>query len=368
MNILEQIDGKRGENLTSAVLQFLLVQSPVLRRVFFKYISSKSRIGPIKDGHLFGCLLEEPTEESNGAAKGRVDLLIETESFVIGIENKLNALLQEDQPMKYFKSIHTRAGLLEDARHSKRYQPLIVLLLPNQRIVEEDENLKKKWTAYLAKQNINDLGNSYIVVSWEGLLRAWNDSLAGSDVDETCKIMARDLDIYVKNRINFLHKLAENMSHLTGNLNHPEIANLQKVFLYQVIATVCSHDKGIETGKTYRGYNLSKSGKPDDLFAWIGFVSTDEWLRDVDKGTFNKSELVIITNDSQPLSKNFKIVDLKRMFLPEKKYGWDGSKGVAHVIKMDPAWTEFADWHEQLKPLLEALASGKVNAPFNKTA
>lgn len=129
MQFLETIEGRSGEELTSAVLKFLLVNSVTMRECFVRRLRPlfpASRAPTFRDGIV--CQTEVSTDDSRGP--GRIDLVVrEASGVVLGIENKFWASFTDDQPKKYWQPLVTMSGNRPDSCR-------LVLLVPKQRDVE----------------------------------------------------------------------------------------------------------------------------------------------------------------------------------------------------------------------------------------
>ena len=64
MNLLAELEGLSGENLTTAVLRLLLLRSQEIREEFLRLVSAHSRVGPLTVDSHFACILEHSTEEA----------------------------------------------------------------------------------------------------------------------------------------------------------------------------------------------------------------------------------------------------------------------------------------------------------------
>ena len=76
MNLLAELEGLSGENLTTAVLRLLLLRSQEIREEFIKLLSDQCRLAPITVDSHFACIIEHSTEESDKTRWGRLDLLL----------------------------------------------------------------------------------------------------------------------------------------------------------------------------------------------------------------------------------------------------------------------------------------------------
>ena len=86
----------------------------------------------------FACFREYETIDEAANQRGRIDLLIETDDFVIGVENKFYAKFEDEQPNKYLKSLKENSQGLTQLRakylrHISGSNYMVVVLAPKRR-------------------------------------------------------------------------------------------------------------------------------------------------------------------------------------------------------------------------------------------
>ncbi|MGD9725035.1 MAG: PD-(D/E)XK nuclease family protein [Nitrospiraceae bacterium] len=161
MNLYEVIEGKKGEQLTSAVLRFVLHRSQDIREVFIDAVSSGSSTGPIVMRDEFSCVIEQGTtglEEDSIERKiqtGRIDLIVRTDNSIIGIENKLDAAFTDGQPDKYMATLRAQSVA------QKKKRCVLCMLAPRNR---KDE--------IKGKIDRSQYKDQYVLLSWEDLLES----------------------------------------------------------------------------------------------------------------------------------------------------------------------------------------------------
>lgn len=159
MNLFSEIEGLRGENLSSGLLRFVLMRSQDARVKFAEmltalYAESFSAV------HRFACMLEEWTDDdANG--RGRIDLIIEMDDTLVGVENKFSAPFQEGQPQKYLQHLIKKASELANLGSIRKNRPLLVILAPSHRKSEVQKKI-----AELSKE----LRGLCKFLAWEDLL------------------------------------------------------------------------------------------------------------------------------------------------------------------------------------------------------
>lgn len=189
MNLFGEIEGRRGENLSSALLRFILMRSQDARTKLAELITGL--VGESFEAmHRFACSLETgTTDDIHGP--GRIDLLLEMDNGLVGIENKFNAGFQNGQPQKYLDALSLIAekSAKGGAITSNRY--ILLILAPAQR----EGEIKKK-IAELSKHQQEHCK----FLSWEEMLRALNDVLPTQD--SKTKEVILDFSAYVNRYLN----------------------------------------------------------------------------------------------------------------------------------------------------------------------
>jgi len=151
MDIFSQTEGLRGENLGSVLLTYLMFNSQEIRDSILSLFSDKSPIGPLTYASHFACRTEYPTG-SEEYGDGRLDILIQLDDVIIGIENKFFAEFQNNQPVKYLEPMKKAAAALKNINHSE-VREILFICCPESR---KREALKK----IQGFQNTN-------VITWE---------------------------------------------------------------------------------------------------------------------------------------------------------------------------------------------------------
>lgn len=159
MIFLELIKGLKGEDQTSAILKYLLVNSNAFRKRFVDRIKkefSPSNIPTFQNGLM--CFTEYQSNQSEDKSGTEyIDILLVGENSLLIIENKLWAGFGSNQPKKYEDSVREIAeekfGLRED-------QCRVIVLYPKQRaayVKAELDKLKfKKPPIHLTWADIQD--------------------------------------------------------------------------------------------------------------------------------------------------------------------------------------------------------------------
>jgi len=337
MNFFSEIEGLQGENLTTAVLCFLLRRSQDLRDRFVGLVSAKCHLGPLTLENRFSCTREYQTKNQEHGS-GRIDVLLEIDDAVIGIENKLLAGFQPGQPDKYLESIKKRAEELSSPRMEVRY--LVVILAPEKR----DNEIKKK-----IEKNPH-----YVSLSWQDILQnldKFDNGLNAQLDDSTCIILSL-LKQFVTEQIAFMPKFAEWFPHFSRQLDTPIQRDLLRNLLDFFPA---AENPRVSSSKAkdqeYVGYNFcSKSFWGQRRKGWYGFVRRSF----IQEPGQNEAELIIVT--TFPVT--FNSGAFRRVRLVNENFFNDRPPVEQHawVVGYDANWKESEKWRGELSPLNEAVA------------
>jgi hypothetical protein len=265
MNLFSDIERLSGENFSSAVIRHLALRSTQIREVFIDLLSAKAPDGPIASIDHFAISLEKTTKD--GDKTGRVDLIIEVDDAVIGIENKFNVAFQEGQPEGYLTSVEEHRNMLAKL---KGFQPesfsvlqaFILVLAPQRREQEIREELSKTKTP-----------DKYVYCSWEELLQAFTGVHLTDQID---KYLVKQLNDFVKDRTGFPPDIARILPHLSKKFP-PRGSDLQKRFvnlLWYSIPEEFTKRYSWGAGAYHCGYYLNTE---DANHIWYGFISRESF-------------------------------------------------------------------------------------------
>jgi hypothetical protein len=322
MNLFSEIEGLSGEKLGSALLRNVIMNSHELRDAFLSLLSKKSPFGPITFMSHFACRCEYQTE-SEKYGKGYLDLLIQVDDAVIGIENKFLAHFQDDQPQKYFETIENVAISLRNINFSK-VDPMIVVMCPEERLSEGNKTI----------QNLN----SAVTITWEEVFSEFEK--VKHIANPVTKIVLFELKKYYKRHFSFIPDYHKKYHHYRKGF-HPKGSSIQRELVGKLWSLFPSHGSRMGATDTYVGYGFYVKEK--DNQGWYGFVSKDE----IESEISNESELIIIsTFEPQGLSNDFKRIELrKKNFLwgyPDYKNAW--------LVEFDATWDSIYKWREKIAP------------------
>lgn len=334
MNLFTEIEGSTLEGLTSKVFRFLLLRSLDVREKVFQLISARSPIGVIILQSHFSCNQEIRTEDTTLGA-GRIDFLIETDNAVVGIENKLHAPFQENQPRKYLESLEKRAMELNSIRGKERTTDHMLVILGPKSRSEEIEGMIKSLT-------------KCIFISWEEVLKELSTL---QRLDTETEIILLILKSYVEDKISLFPVFEQLFPHLHRTFpNDSQQVFLEKIGQFFPIV----HGSRGGTGKNWTGRSFSIQMPQGQAIGWYGFVSKAVIIEDE---TARETEFVFASNlPFQDLQEPvFKPVKLGPSFHfgPGKVYAW--------IIKFDKSWSDEEKWRAELGPLWIAIKQFSKN-------
>lgn len=325
MDIFGAIEGLQSEKLASRILSLLLLRSQDLRDAFIGMVSDCSPRGPITMWSRFACVCEQPTE--NEIERGYVDIYIEVDDAVIGIENKFHAPFGGNQPGKYVETLQQKAAQLNTlVGANRKVEYLMVILVPRYRKDKEQERFKTK---------------QCVVLSWEDALTVLEDLRA--KLDSTTAVLLTSLREYVHSKVSFMPEFEKWAPHFLRNWEASG-TTYQRALLSEVKQFFPEGGARLSCGEDWLGYyfaTLLKVGK-----AWYGFVPA----KAVTYGYSTDNQTVLI------VACTFDVAGLSENFIPAEVPGILG-KGVkcnSWVIKFDKHWNSPERWRRELQPFWQS--------------
>lgn len=325
MDVFSEIEGLSGENLGSALLRYLIFNSQEARESILSLLSDKSPFGPITYSTHFACRTEYPTSHSKHG-DGRLDLLIQLDNVVIGVENKFFAQFQKGQPEKYLETLEQVASLLQTINKAE-VKAVLYIFCPDSR----------KREAY---KRIAGLTN-VTIITWQDLLsRLENLKNISSPITE---VVLKEFIKYLKRHFSFIHDFERKFPHYHGifpNYGTP----LQRELVGKLWSFFPKPSQNISNGKEWLGYYFYSDGEINET-GWFGFIPKEE----IKSETNNKSELVIASTYRPDLSDDFIPIEVSDNFIgaPGRTNAW--------IIKFDKHWNTVDNWSNELAPFWGAL-------------
>lgn len=334
MNLFNTVERSSGENLSSAVLRYLLLRSMPARAALLNFLSDQSPCGPVYAEEQFGVFLEvataTPNSKSEEEIKGRVDLLLECDGAVIGIENKFDAEFQEGQPGKYLHTVKERAQQLSKSRNlpPDAMRSLLFVLAPEQR------------QAYVKEQiGQQNLQGCCAFISWQSVLAKLSTV---DDADPVNRFLMSELQDYVNERIDFPPNIGRLLPHVAktvpsrGSDLHAHMNDL----LWPVFTAQLRQTYRRATANYYNGYYFGPSRHPKRC--WYGFI---------DRGSVNSDGpgCAFIVSTNLPITT---VEDLQAVTVE----GWTEHGWHCWEIPYELSWTLRSTWEEAVKPFNRAVA------------
>ena len=317
------------------MLRYLLLSSTDVRASFLKLLSDASPVGNLSAEYSFGCHLEVATKHDKGT--GRVDLLIETDTVLFGIENKLGAGFQDDQLQKYFPTLDEKAKALGVLRGIPSVLGFLVVLAPEARRGEVENYLKDARQAYMDSNGFSVA--RYAFLSWNQILSAFRDLIP--QVDSRTAFLISEFHSYLVDSIEFLPNFSEWITSLKNGKSEPSMEHQRKL-LSALTKVVPNYRSAIRTQKDdWNGFviNLNKS--------YLGLIGRGYLSAEGLPRELNQRELVVVakTPDTElgPAWVSCKYsADWAR---PLKLSSW--------IIDFDETWTTKEKWEDVLSPVLK---------------
>lgn len=321
MNLFEEIEGLSGEPLTSALLRLLILRSQEIRDEFVNFISSHSPIGPVTSSSHFSCYTEHTTfDEETGY--GRIDIMLEFDDAVVGIENKLFADFQEGQPEKYIKTISEIASSLSAIRH-RDIRWFLVILVPKIRHSEVVELVEGK------AKNIT-------ILNWEDLIPCLEKCI--DKLDPISKVIASEFFDFVRFRISFIPNFSQWVPHLRKTFESRG-SDLQRELVGRLWDFFPNGGDRLSFGDTWVGYYFSPESQ--GLKGWYGFVPAS----DLEGSDIRPAELIVVTSYPVEISSHY----VKPTTLVPSNFIGTGDNQYTWIVDFDDEWSSPERWAKELK-------------------
>ena len=344
MNLFSEIEKKSGETLSSSVLAYLLYRSPAIRDAVVELISLASVVGPITINYQFSCLTEVATADEDphegSPVRGRIDLILETDDAVVGIENKFNASFERDQPGKYISSVKRYAKDLGKARLGSSIRPLIVVLAP--------ESRKNEIISHLS-----GLDEICCFLSWEKLLSSMMKKLP--ELDPGDAHLVRELNSYVASHIGFPDAVKIMIPHLKKKWE-PWGTKIQRVVrdtLWSIWPEELRNEWSRGSGQSYCGYYFGASADSQS-WSWYGFIDSS-FIEDPTNECQSPACFMIATK----MNLNNGFTGTESNLVAVKLPGWNRHGWACWIVEFDDRWTNHADWEKAIGPFAKALKASR---------
>jgi hypothetical protein len=285
----------------------------------------------------FSCHAEVYLKDANetpgalGSASGRIDIIIQTDNGIIGVENKLDANFQSGQPDKYLSGLRELAKSQDAIGKQKKY--ILVILAPRDRNAE-------------IKAKISKCADSshYVQLDWEELLAQLTNACSRNS-DRISQTVIEQLNDYVINNRrlwpNELFAIHLQGTYDPSGIHGDFIRKLTRIF----------PAKGrLGTGQKTIGYHLDMSDVPASTatdLAWLGFIRRDQ----IEDGKYD-TELIFATTlpkTQKPPSQFLRLVHVKN------EWGWPKPMTVWAVdYSDDDLWKRPDTWRSLFTFLFES--------------
>lgn len=348
MNLIEQIEGQSGEVLASSLLGYLLQRSPEMRASAVELLSEKSKAAPLLIRNRFSVEWETSTRAMYAVAApevadGRLDLCLEVDNAIVGIEVKLLAGFTEGQPIKYVDALASRATAMSAVPgRTGRLRALLVVLAPRGRQAEIE--------AHIRAQSVTKSRMPYIpVICWEDLLERMQHA---SSVDPAALFLLKELSEFVLRSVGVRKDFALMLPRLLDDFNSgytPEQVEILQ-WLWPVFRPADDESLGplrvrlnaARQNTQYVGYPYLTSAEGG--YGWYGFVAS-RW---VDGDRSGVAKFVVIAGFPVD-GLVFRKVVLKTDFTNfNSSSAWE-------VPIHEKGWNDLLQWKRALEPLRQAV-------------
>ena len=339
MNLLEFLEGKKGENLATGALAYLLLHSAELRTVFFDLLSDISPDGPLGESSQFGFYLEDALSE------GRIDLIVESDSAVIGIEAKFGAQFQDGQPRKYLDGVTERANKLQEARNRGVVQRFLVVLAPESREGEIETHVSEQ-----------DPKGRCVFLGWQRVFQSFESYRQHNGLGLIDTFLLNQAAAYVRKYIGDTRELARLLPHI-GKRFKAHGSQAQKDLLELIWRLIPQELTKLYTyggGSKHSGWYIYPHSKIAPL-AWIGFFdcgSVKPFSSGVDHIAVGSMLFVASKN---PLF--VKQIPKPDRFEPCPADWQEYTLWRVPFVSGDNAWTALDTWQGKLEPIIKTLQS-----------
>ena len=356
MNLFTEIEGQKGEMLAVSGLRILLTEYSSFRNEFARLLSGKKNpVGILSHEVSFACESEVSTNDEIGG--GRVDLVIEADNAVVGIEAKLGATLTAEQPRKYIKTLQSRAQGLGQARGVEHYPCMVVLLVP-------------EWQLRQAKRvqvELKQEGHPAIVISWLEVITAFDKAVADSGRASEQVYIFRQWKDYVDAKTGRIADLELVWKYCLNNF--PKRAGPMHRHIVRALWHLFPNGGGrMTTAHDYIGYDFYpcdedwETYESISCYGWYGFIRRSYLGESIRHGS--ECAFAIYT-DFNPYAEDQRPNYMKQIDVSETLgHSWWTSPGrnsrymwVLDIEGQEKEWERPEQWQEMLQPFTDYAAA-----------
>jgi len=328
MNLFSQIEGLSGENLLTGSLRFLVLRSPEIREVVLRLFSDHSPVGPVVSSSHFSCYTEYATADAQSGS-GRIDLVLEVDDCVVGIEAKLHSCFQPDQPQKYLATLEDlKASIGKIRRTDARF--FLAVVAPKSRTDE-------------VKKKIQDL-ESVVSVTWEEILERLRKMKPL--IDPVAEVARSQFADFLKEKVGFISDFQAWVPHLRRRFD-PGGTTLQQKLVSKLWELFPNPGKRLGSSATWVGYYFHVDQGPEH--GWYGFVPKKELKSEEAR----EAELIIATSYDQELDAG----SFRRVTLANPNFIGRPGETSSWIVEFNESWNSAEPWRKALQPFIEHQAA-----------
>lgn len=341
MRLFDQFVIREQEVFACRVVNYLLQRSPELREGLIEAINDEVRDLWLLNKSHFSCTPEQPVDGTAPEdARGRIDVFIEIDNAVVGIEAKLNAPIGRDQPGKYLHTLKAVAEKLAQLRGTE-IATVFVLLIPKGRQNEGKTALGLQLQADRVRT---------CVLTWECLFEAWR---AAKVTDDVALFVLDELEHLVLTQTGrrrdfqrLLPLVRQPLDQSTHDAHHEFVGWLYPAFRSNRPDLGTRLQVARKRGdRTYLGYYFAL-GQIDEVWGWYGFVDPKF------AGNLPGSQPALV------MGTDFDVPDLDHEVFERISFSHPGFNKDAKWwwrIRFERSWDNLSRWQAALRPVRQAV-------------
>jgi hypothetical protein len=264
MSLFQNIAGKRGEDIATEIVSYMLKPgTPFTRFQEFFFSRVINRMANSND-------LQVQTATQVSVENGRPDLVVLTKDDIIVVETKLGSYLHGDNQLhKYCQLFENKDSLFNNYKLLKTNNDvnnILILLAPLDKIKASEItcenhsiiNYNMDFKSWLQKRNIK-----YITLSWEEVISNLNIN----------DFIQNELFIYINNYIN--QELTKDEKMVLKDVNVPKGISKLINIIYNIRDNISKSDNQFKVGsisQSYQYYAFPIEGS--NFSCWYGYYLT----------------------------------------------------------------------------------------------
>jgi len=272
LGLLAALDGKYGETLSSAMLGHILRQNNSAINAAFLELCSPTSPRVSLGTEILDVDVEAGRKREGDTDRSRVDLILQTPTYFIGIENKIWAPLQENQPSKYLPHLIDRAAAANSTAHA--YGKHLVVIVP--------QTLRRRTLDAVVLQRNQMEGCTITVVTWQGVVAKLCEAANTLTVDRVLVYLTEQLRDYIHSQMWDLSKVSSVWQGVTAHIDrgwgsdqYDFLSALASIINGYFDSTTGGAEAIRPAGHT-RGFAFGRAQRQE--MGWVGLVEGEQFL------------------------------------------------------------------------------------------